>query len=292
MKRLSHILRTLRIAECIPFCGVALLGALMRLPPELPHAWVSIGIAVVAAFLLTAFVFSFNDIQDLETDRRSGCKASRPLASGTLSKSAAWATSVGAAAIAVLLLAVWKPWPLFAVAGCAIAMGVGYSLKGVSLKTIPVISSLVHIAYATCIYTLGAWSVSVAEPGSLLVGGYFGLVFAAGHLNHEVIDAEPDHRAGVRTHAVLFGTGLAVWASFATFCLSAVYFSLLAIWGWIAGVLGWIQGGMFTGYIVCFLALRGQGEPARLRRLQLAYRVVYLAGGLAMVVVLLLKGGG
>ena len=59
------------------------------------------------------------------------------------------------------------------------------------------------------------------DARGVALGAFFGLVFAAGHLNQEVRDHESDAAAGIRTSAVAFGARRGFLASFCLF--SAAY---------------------------------------------------------------------
>jgi 4-hydroxybenzoate polyprenyltransferase len=283
------LLRSLRIVETLPFCGIVLLGGLFSWRQHgwgLGSAWL---FAMAAAFFLTAATFAFNDLMDREDDRRSGLKAERPLVVGALTTRAAVILVTALAACGLVLLAAGCAWHVLAVGASMLLVGSSYSLRGAPLKAVPVLSSLAHVVFGVQTYLLGAWSVAGPDACALPVGLYFGLVFAAGHLHHEVADLDADRRAGVRTHAVRFGPRKTLVAGLLVWLLSGATFSVLALTGVVPAVTGWIQLAMLSGYLAGFLGiLRGRFDPGRLRRLRTCYRLVYAAGGLAMTLALVL----
>jgi 4-hydroxybenzoate polyprenyltransferase len=247
-------------------------------------------LAMACALLLTAFAFTFNDIQDIEYDRKSGSKSERPLITGALSVRSAWLTSIGFLTGGNLLLALWAPWAALCVGLSTIPVSIAYSWRTYPFKTLPALSSLIHLIFGTQAFILGAWSVGNADWTSLGIGAFFGLVFAAGHLHHEVADVEPDRRSGIKTHAVRFGPRPTLMAGFLLWCLSCVHFSGLALLHLVPAPWGWIQLGMFTCYLAGFmLIVRGRPDPNRLKTLQVIYRSAYLGGGVLMATATLLE---
>ena len=66
---------------------------------------------------------------------------------------------------------------------------------------------------------------------SLLVSVYFALLFAGGHLHHELMDYEADKEVGARTAAVSMGQKKALRLYAAVFLVSAVYWLTLGLAG-------------------------------------------------------------
>ncbi len=239
---------------------------------------------MAGAFLLASFAFTFNDLQDLEPDRLSEEKSDRPLVSGALSARSVQVLTASVAVVGIVLLGAGTPRFALYAGLSTIPVSVAYSFRAFSSKTVPGLSSLTHLIFGIQVFVMGAWSTGEPDWISFAVGAYFGLVFAAGHLHHEVADLEADRRSGVRTCAVRFGGRPVLLAGFSLWCLSAAYFSALALLRLVPAAWGWIQLGMFACYLVGFLIVLRRGTNARrLRRLQLVYRGAYLAGGLLMV---------
>ena len=125
--------------------------------------------------------------------------------------------------------------------------------------------------------------IALAALG-VAAAAYFGLTFAAGHLNQEVRDHDGDARSGIRTHAVVFGQRRTFVASLALFTLAHALLFVLALRGTISRPL--------AALVVLYpLQLYWSLEPlaegftyASLGRLQARYRAVYAIIGLALVV--------
>ncbi|HUU04025.1 MAG TPA: UbiA family prenyltransferase [Myxococcota bacterium] len=287
MRRIVSFIGAIRAWEAAPFCGVALLGYLLDRRTAGCSLPASLWFAVSGSFFLAGFAFVFNDLQDVEADRLSGIKSERPLVSGLFSPVTSRALSAMFAVTGVFLLALGTKWQSLVIGLATVPLSILYCIRIFPLKTVPVISSLLHVVQATLVFLLGAWSTGQADPASLWIGLYFGILLAAGHLHHEVLDQEADRRTGVRTHAVRFGAGPTLRAGFLVWCLSCVYFSALMLLDLVPTSLGWIQLAMFACYLAAFFALVPGGTNARrMRGLQKIYRVAYFLGGLAMIAAL------
>lgn len=279
----------LRLGEALPFAGVAWLGAWLAQSAAGEISWPALLIAPPAVFLLASFAFLFNDWQDGPEDRLVPGKPARWCAPGGRFRLSAVTLGTAGAALALLAclgenLSLW--------AGLAsLGLGICYSMRWLPFKQVPVLASLVHVLEGDLAFAIGWWSSGNCSWEALLPGLTFGLVFAAGHLHHEVRDLEADRRAGVRTCAVRFGPRRTMWAGFALWLGSAVPLSLFA---WqrpaIPDLPAWINLLLVIGYLVLFLATGRGGDRAsakRLFRLRRLYRLLYLFGGLLMVAGLL-----
>jgi len=283
MVRIEAIGKIIRPLDTFPFCGIALLGVLLGGDAEVPQYTLAMLCVVTSTFFLSAFAFTFNDLQDVEYDRQASSKSGRPLVQGSLSIGSAKFICVLMAAIGITLLVIGSSWQALAIGISTIPVSILYSWRRFPLKTTPVLSTLTHLVFGAQIFTLGAWSVSNPDPMTPVIGAYFGLVFAAGHLHHEVLDVEADRNAGVRTHAVRFGARATLLAGFLLWSLSCAHFTVLALFDIVPRMLGWIQAGMFLGYLIAFFAvLKGKHYAESLERLQKVYRGVYFTGGVLM----------
>ncbi len=246
MFRIAKIVQAMRLRESVPFFGIAFLGGLMSLEPAEVFPPTTVLFTMAGTFLLAIFTFTFNDLQDVEYDIRSGFKSDRPLVSGSVYISSVRVISVTTMVAGLALLGIGTPLPVLCVGISTVIMAVAYSWRRTSLKKVPLISSMVHLAGGTLIFVAGAWSVIQPDPLSFMIGAYFGLVFAAGHLHHEVADFKADQESGVKTNAVRFGARPILWIGFTLWCLSCAHYSVLALQGIVPPITGWIQLGMFS----------------------------------------------
>ncbi len=80
-----------------------------------------------------------------------------------------------------------------------------YSSKKSGLKQVPFAGTAVHFFSQVLHFSMGWIALSTFSYEVLLEGLYFALLFAAGHLNHELIDYEADKKTKVNTGAVTLG---------------------------------------------------------------------------------------
>ncbi|MBU1853383.1 MAG: UbiA family prenyltransferase [Candidatus Omnitrophica bacterium] len=127
-----------------------------------------------------------------------------------------------------------------------------YSCEPFFLKGKPILSSLVHLVGGTLFFLSGYSIFRRIDMGSVLIGFYFGIVFTAGHLNHEVKDYEGDLVAGIMTNAVRFGKKKMFFLSFFLFSLSSIYFYFLGFYGIVYQYLSVMLLAIYPFYIYFF----------------------------------------
>ena len=187
---------------------------------------------------LTAHIFVFNDWVGYDSDLHDPLRA--PLVftmHGISRRDVAWlsvvllllaATAFTADGVQTLLI------------GSAIAaLGFLYSASPVLGKSTPVASSFNHLVGGTLHFLLGYTLSHAIDATGICVGVFFGLVFAAGHLNQEVRDYAGDLRNGIRTNAVAFGQRRTFLASQFTFTAAYAMLTGLAAWSVLPRLLLW-----------------------------------------------------
>ena len=163
-----------------------------------------LGLLLLGSTALTAHVFVFNDWAGYSSDARDPRRAS-------LGPRRHRPGSDRALAIALLILAnlafaaVGPPAMLFG-AGIA-ALSLLYSFSPSLGKGTPIAASLNHLIGGALHFLLGYTLVRAVDARGIALSLFFGLVFAAGHLNQEVRDHEADLANGIRTSAVRSGAG-------------------------------------------------------------------------------------
>lgn len=184
-----------------------------------------LGLLLFGSLALTAHVFVFNDWagrgSDILDPRRARVFARRGISS----------RQVARFAVALLIIAnvafttVGRPAMLL---GAAIAtLSLLYSWSPNFGKSMPIVASINHLLGGALHFLLGYTSFHALDNRGLVISLFFGLVFAAGHLNQEVRDHEGDHFNGIRTSAVVFGCRRTFIASL--FFFSAAYALLVGL---------------------------------------------------------------
>lgn len=196
------------------------------------------GLLVLGSCALTAHVFVFNDWAGHASDLRDPLRAPQ-----VFSRHGIEPREVGWAALALLAFALLAfaavGLPALVLGGAIAALGLLYSGSPVLGKNAPVASSLNHLVGGTLHFLLGYTLAHALDARGVVIGLFFGLVFAAGHLNQEVRDYDGDLANGIRTNAVVFGRRRAFLASTLVFTAAYAMLAGLAAHGVLPGLLRW-----------------------------------------------------
>lgn len=126
--------------------------------------------------LISSVVYIVNDIADIETDRQHPRKKERPLPSGKLSVSAAWAAAAGLTLVC-LPLAYWLAPAFAAVLAAYLLMNLAYSrwLKHIPIVDVFVIAAgfVLRVEAGVALITVerfSPWLYVVTTLGSLYLG--------------------------------------------------------------------------------------------------------------------------
>ncbi|HSX59080.1 MAG TPA: UbiA family prenyltransferase [Tahibacter sp.] len=219
--------------QASPFIGIFLGGY------RIEHGGVAAPILLLlGSCALTAHIFVFNDWAGYESDLRAPQRSPHVFSRHGISRGeVAGASAALLVLAAVAFAAVGLPALLI---GTAIAaLGFLYSASPVLGKSTPVAASLNHLAGGTLHFLLGYTLARDPDATGLMIGLFFGLVFAAGHLNQEVRDYDDDRLTGIRTNAVVFGCRPAFVASVVTFTTAYALLTALAAFGILPALLRW-----------------------------------------------------
>lgn len=154
--------------------------------------------AALAAIALAAYANSFNDLLDIEIDRRAHPK--RPLPSGLLSPATVRSFAIIAAGAGIVFAAIARP----ALGYLTVAVVALMTLYSVSLARLPLLGNIVVAVLASLPFFYGAVTVRAARIGLLLVGIAIPL-----HLARELaksLDDAPADAPYRRTAPIALGT--------------------------------------------------------------------------------------
>ncbi len=248
-----------------------------------PHDVVKLALMLLGSFALTAHVFVLNDWAGHGSDTRDPRRAkSAPARRGISSR------RVARVAIALLILASFAfalPGGETMLWGAAIAsLSLLYSCSPRFGKGTPIIPSINHLFGGALHFLLGYTLFHSLDSRGFVISMFFGLVFAAGHLNQEIRDYEGDLLNGIRTNAVAFGSRRTFVASMCIF--SSAYAALVGL-----SVIGFLPRAMFWSFLVWILHVawarrawqRGLGFETAIW-MQRRYRLLFAVIGLAMLV--------
>ncbi|GMV30038.1 MAG: hypothetical protein AMXMBFR59_21630 [Rhodanobacteraceae bacterium] len=196
------------------------------------------GLLALGSAALTAHIFVFNDWAGHASDLRDPLRAPHVFSRHGISRrEVAW---MSMALLVVALAAFAGVGATALLFGMAIAaLGFLYSGSPILGKNTPVASSINHLAGGTLHFLLGYTLNHTLDANGVGIGLFFGLVFAAGHLNQEVRDHDGDRINGIRTNAVAFGRRRAFLASVGTFTAAYAMLVVLAATGVLPQLLLW-----------------------------------------------------
>lgn len=265
------------LLQASPFLG-ALLGSAGRDGVDLGR----IALLLAGSFVLTGHVFLFNDWAGRGSDLNDPRRASRVFGSRGLNSRQGASLAVGLLVMAMLLLAlVGAPAVLF---GAMIAaLGLLYSGSTSWGKGRPILASLLHLIGGTFHFLLGYTVGHAVDARGVAIALFFGLVFAAGHLNQEVRDYEADLRNRIRTSAVVFGRRRTFFSSLLLFTAAYLLLGVLISLGLLAPALIWATL-LWPWHVACSLRAlrRGLGFHAAVW-MQRRYRLQFAILGLVML---------
>jgi 4-hydroxybenzoate polyprenyltransferase len=191
---------------------------------------IRLGLLLLGSLALTAHVFVFNDWAGYSSDIRDLRRATLVFARQGISR-----TQVARVAIALLIFAIVAfaavGIPAILLGAAIAALSLLYSCSASFGKRTPIVGSINHLLGGALHFLLGYTLSHALDTSGLVISLFFGLVFAGGHLNHEVRDYEGDLLNGIRTSAVVFGCRRTFLASLCTFTAAYAILTGLAALG-------------------------------------------------------------
>ncbi|MCQ4163534.1 UbiA family prenyltransferase [Tahibacter harae] len=240
------------------------------------------GLLVLGSCALTAHIFIFNDWAGHASDLRDPLRAPQVFSRQGISRREV--AAVAAALLALALIAFAAVGSTALLFGAAIAvLGLLYSGSPVLGKSTPVAASLNHLAGGTLHFLLGYTLFHTLDASGIWTGLFFGLVFAAGHLNQEVRDYDGDRANGIRTNAVAFGRRRTFVASLLTFTAAYALLTGLAACAVLPRLLLWSPAAWLLHLAWSLRALRRGLDFETARWMQRRYRWLFALIGLVML---------
>jgi 4-hydroxybenzoate polyprenyltransferase len=215
------------------------------------------------AAVLNAASNGLNQIYDLDIDRIN--KPKRPLPSGRLTMTGAWALTICSYVIALVLA--WMVAPggrheCFWIVVIATVITVVYSVPPFRTKRLGVWANLTIAIPRGVLLKVAGWSavktVLAVEPW--YIGGIFGLFLLGASTTKDFADMEGDARGGCRTLPIIYGVRRAAWMISPSFVVPFLMISVGAAAGILTGnflLLQLLAAAMtMYGVYVCYLMLR------------------------------------
>src|SRR5438128_2685135 len=281
--QLARLFRSIRWADVLILEGVPTLGLAFAIGPITAGKLTASIFFGIASFLLLAHIFTLNDWADFSRGIHHSNRAMLQLESSNIAPRLLLIFSY-------LLLAASFLSFLFLPASCLLfafviaALGVFYSHPSLNAKSIPIVSTFLHLVGGLLHFLLGYTLFSAIDRRGVLIGLFFGITFAAGHPVQEVRDFDEDRRVGAGTNAVVFGPRPSFFAGVILFTVQYVYLFVL---GWSGLVLPWVAFLPIAFYPIhilwSVLALRSGLTHESITRFQNRYRILYALIGLALL---------
>ena len=223
-------LSSIRFDEVIVLQGAPLIGACLTVGSPAPGKLLDIVALTVGSLCLVAHIYLVNDLSGITGDLRDPNRAPRTFAAKGLTHNEVGMLAALSLALGLLVFGLLG-FGLFLIALAMAGVSVLYSAPAFHLKGIPLAGSALHFVGETLHFLLGYGLFSAIDGRGVAIGCFFGLVYAAGHLMHEVRDRDGDLINGIRTYAVVVGRHRAFVTGFALFTLAYALVVVLAAIG-------------------------------------------------------------
>jgi 4-hydroxybenzoate polyprenyltransferase len=272
------LLRHIRFDEVFVLQGTPLMGAAFAIGTITAANLETLAIFLIGSFLLVAHVFTLNDWADIA----HGLKAPDPLVS---SLRLFWFSIF--LLIASLLVFTLISSRVVMLGAIVAVLGFFYSHPKLNFKGTPIASSVPHLVGGVFHFLLGYAVFMPIDQRGIFIALFFGLTFAAGHLNHEVRDFELDRKNNARTNAVAFGKPATFLSGLVVFTGAYLCLFLLGWFRLVPRPLSFIAIVFYSLHLSWSVrALRGQLEPAIIDRFQTQYRSLYALIGISTLCLL------
>lgn len=281
--RLAGLLRCIRWADVLILQGAPILGIAFSIGPSAAVQRTASLFFGVASFLLVNHIFTFNDwAESIEAERENDPAVSQ-IKPGDISPRALFAFSFALLFASLLFFLFWSP-RLFFLAAAIAASGIFYSHPSLNAKSMPIISTLLHLVGGVLHFLLGYALFSTIDRRGVLIGLFLGLTFAAGHPIQEIRDLDEDRRVGTKTNAVVFGQRATFFAGLILFTVEYMYLFWLAWSGLIPRFLVVLPVVFYPIHISWSVApLRNGLTSTSITKFENRYRILYVLIGLALL---------
>jgi 4-hydroxybenzoate polyprenyltransferase len=278
-------LSCIRYREIFMLQGAPLLGAAFSIGRIDARSLLDLLVFTAASVLLVAHIFVFNDWAGIDADLNDVNRVAGVFAAKGMTRSAIRRMWVALLVLSLVLFG-FLGIRLLVLALAIAALGLLYSLPASPAKGMPVLGSTLHLVGGMLHFLLG-YSLFLAIDGrGIALSLFFGLVFAAGHLNQEVRDFASDGLSHIRTNAVAFGKARTFRAGLVVFTLAYAELVLLAATGRIPGWLGAFAL-LYPLHVYWSLKAVASGLSFEsIRLFQAQYRALFAVVGLGIVVAL------
>ncbi len=286
----GRYLSCIRYREILVLQGSPFLGAAFALGTVNADRLGALFVFGAASVLLVTHIFLLNDWAGADDDLKDPSRVAGVFATKGISRTAIRRLCIALLALSLALFGSLGKRPLLLATGIA-TLSFVYSRRRSPAKGVPVLGTILHLGGGVLHFLLGFSVFGVINGPSLALALFFGLVFAAGHLNQEVRDFDGDVRNQIKTNAVRFGKTPTFIAGLIAFTLSYIQLVVLAASGIVPG---WLASLALFCLLHFYWSLKAVSEGLSfdgMRRFQARYRTIYALIGVAMLAAFLIAPG-
>jgi 4-hydroxybenzoate polyprenyltransferase len=280
MNRFFSFIRLARLAEISLMLGFPFMGIVFAFDDVNALFSTDVFLFISGIFFLGTAVYSFNawagSDEDTLNDRLSALKTRK-------------GKFMAATVISVILfLAIFliAKQVLALLATISFCLWTIYSWPRIGFKYRPVLGTLIHFIGQGIHFQIGFATLKPTDLNSILISIYFSLLFSAGHINHELIDYEPDRAMRINTGAVHYGKALWEKLSFSVFTFSTLYILILTVVHSADILLFWpfiFAGVIHTGFRLMFC--KNDLSTKRFLNERSFYRFLYFTAGTIFIII-------
>lgn len=280
MNKIRHYIKSTRLAEVSLMLGFPFMGIIFAFEDIASIFSLQVLIFTAGIFFLCISIYSFNawagTDEDVENERLLILKDRK--------KHFMLATVVS---VLLFVTIFFLANPFFILLSLlSFCLWAVYSWPKKGFKYRPVLGTLIHFFGQMIHFQIGYAVLKTTDVESFLISAYFSLLFSAGHLNHELIDYEPDKKMGTNTGAVYFGQKKWETVSFIVFSFSTIYMIFLTFFEVADIVTCWpfIAAGIIH-IVYRSLFVKNDLSKQRFLNERSFYRSLYFVSGLLFVLI-------
>ena len=281
-------LSCIRYREILVLQGSPLFGAAFAMGKVSADRLGVLFVFAAASVLLVAHIFVLNDWAGVDADLNDVNRVKGVFATKGISRKAIRQLWIALLAPSLALFSLLGVRPL-EIAMAIATLSFLYSRPRSPAKGVPVLGSVLHLGGGILHFLLGFSLFRAIDGRGMALALFFGLAFAAGHLNQEVRDFDGDVRNGIKTNAVSFGKTPTFIAGLVVFTFSYAQLVVLAASGIIPG---WLAGLalFYLLHLSWSLKMVAAGLSFEsMRQFQARYRAIYAVIGAVMLAALLIS---
>ncbi len=286
MRQLLSYIKSARSAEVTMMLGFPATGILFAFSKPEELIKIEIFIFIVAIFFLSSAIYSYNALAGIKEDEEND-RLKNDLGSN---KKSFFKWSLAVFVTMFIFLFSFIDILLAILSMVSFLLWFLYSFPEKGLKYRPVAGTVIHFTGQIIHFHMGYIILKDMGIHSLLVSVYFAILFASGHINHELIDYEADKAMNVSSGAVFFGKKKWEKVSFMLFLFSTFYLIILMLLKVTEFVICWpfiLAGTVHSVYRLKYL--RKDLTRIRFLKERTFYRTVYFLSGAAFLTLKILS---